>query len=297
MATLFEYFSSDFSSGLKFDQPMSLTITEVHSGEVTKVDFKKKVILDDPGSTRLMVFYIQETELVEEICSTLIRDYDKIVEESLGLDVIGGYVNDMTAGLHKTVFSRRIYFYSENELSSEALARLNTKATEQELFITIRSLQYQEKRNTVNKPLAFISHDSKDKEHIARPIAQKLSSRLCTVWYDEYSMKVGDSLRNSIEKGIKETKKCIIILTPNFLNNPGWTKKEFESIFTREMIFEEKIILPIWHKVTKEEVYEYSPSLADTVALIWPDKDNLESTEYEKQVEALVSKLHTAIQA
>jgi hypothetical protein len=40
---------------------------------------------------------------------------------------------------------------------------------------------------------------------------------MITVWYDEFSLKVGDSLRESIEKGIKECKKCILILTQNYL--------------------------------------------------------------------------------
>ena len=145
------------------------------------------------------------------------------------------------------------------------------------------------------QPLAFISHDSKDKELIAKPLAHGLNSRLCFVWYDEFSLKVGDSLRESIEKGIKEAKKCVLVLTPNFLNNPGWGKKEFNSIFTREMIFDERIVLPIWHNVTKEDVYEYSPSLADTVALIWPNKSDLADAEYSQEVEKLISKIHTAV--
>jgi len=61
------------------------------------------------------------------------------------------------------------------------------------------------------------------------------------------------------------------------------------------MIFNERIVLPIWYDVSKEEVYEYSPSLADTVALIWPKKDDLSEEEYKKNVELLISKVHTAI--
>ena len=77
----------------------------------------------------------------------------------------------------------------------------------------------------IEKPMAFISHHSKDKDRIVRPLAIGLNSRLCFVWYDEFSLKVGDSLRESIESGIKDAKKCVLILTPNFLSNPGWTKR------------------------------------------------------------------------
>jgi hypothetical protein len=89
------------------------------------------------------------------------------------------------------------------------------------------------------------------------------------VWYDEYSLKVGHSLREQIEKGLKECKKCILILTPNYLSNEGWGKKEFNSVFTRELIEKQNVVLPVWHNVSAREIYEYSPSLADRVALNW----------------------------
>ena len=66
----------------------------------------------------------------------------------------------------------------------------------------------------------------------------------CPVWYDEYSVKVGDSLRASVEKGLKESKKCVLILSPNFLSNTGWTKTEFDSIFTRQILEGSNIVPP-----------------------------------------------------
>lgn len=92
---------------------------------------------------------------------------------------------------------------------------------------------------------------------------------MCPVWYDEFSLKVGDSLRESIEIGLKECSKCILVITPNFLGNGGWSKREYDSIFTRELIEKQKVILPVWHEVSKEQVYEYSPILADRVAVQW----------------------------
>jgi TIR domain len=59
---------------------------------------------------------------------------------------------------------------------------------------------------------------------------------MCPVWYDEFALKIGDNLRDSIERGLKECRKCVLVLSPNFLTNGGWTKKEFDSIFTREIL-------------------------------------------------------------
>jgi hypothetical protein len=133
-------------------------------------------------------------------------------------------------------------------------------------------------------PLAFISHDSRDKEEIASKIALGLQKRMCFVWYDEYSLKVGDSLRESIEKGLKECKKCVLVLSPNFLSNTGWTKVEFNSIFTREILETKNLVLPVWCGISKEELYEYCPTLLDRVGLHW-----------EKGEDQVINKLHQAI--
>jgi hypothetical protein len=126
--------------------------------------------------------------------------------------------------------------------------------------------------------LAFISHDSRDKDEIVRELVQELSRLMCPVWYDEYSLRVGASLRESIEAGLKETRNCfhsscrkrrncIVILSPNFLSNDGWGKAEFNSVFTREILEKQNVMLPVWHNVTVEQIYEYSPQLAGKVGL------------------------------
>ena len=84
-----------------------------------------------------------------------------------------------------------------------------------------RGLQYAEPRSIPERPLVFISHDSRDKADIAHPLALMLEERNCPVWYAEFSLRVGDSLRESIERGLKETRKCILILTPISLGMKG----------------------------------------------------------------------------
>ena len=124
-------------------------------------------------------------------------------------------------------------------------------------------------RSKWEKPRAFISHDSRDNTSIAEPIALQLQKFMCPVWYDQYSLRVGDSLRESIERGLKECSKCILVLTPNFLSNKGWSKREYDSIFTREVVEKQRVILPVWHEISAEDVYNYSPILADRVAVQW----------------------------
>jgi hypothetical protein len=92
---------------------------------------------------------------------------------------------------------------------------------------------------------------------------------MCPVWYDQFSLKVGDSLHESIEQGLRECHKCILVLTPNFLGNKGWSKREYDSIFTREVVEKQKVILPVWHEISAQDVYQYSPILADRFAVQW----------------------------
>jgi len=68
---------------------------------------------------------------------------------------------------------------------------------------------------------------------------------------------------------LKETAKCIVILSPHFLANKRWTKVEFDSVFTREIIEERNVFLPVWAGVTVSDVYEYSPSLANRLGIDW----------------------------
>jgi len=74
-------------------------------------------------------------------------------------------------------------------------------------------------------------------------------------------------LRQSIEAGLKNTKKCILVISPNFIENNGWGRSEFDSVFTREILEQKNVILPVWHNVTAKKVFEYSPSLANKVGL------------------------------
>lgn len=168
-------------------------------------------------------------------------------------------------------FSRRVFYYLEGEVAGNQVEELKEIANSKHLDLQIRSEAHKQKREKLEKPLAFICHDSRDKDSIARPLATRLIELACPVWFDEFSLSVGDSLRESVEAGIKECSKCIIIVTPNFIGNEGWPKKEFNGVFTKEIIEKEDIFLPIWNDVSTQDVFDYSPILADRFAARWED--------------------------
>ena len=49
----------------------------------------------------------------------------------------------------------------------------------------------------------FISYASKDRESVAAPLANALCNKGLSVWFDQFEIKVRDSLFSSISEGIK----------------------------------------------------------------------------------------------
>ena len=116
----------------------------------------------------------------------------------------------------------------------------------------------------VRKFDVFISHASEDKSEVVRPLALALQERNLQVWYDEFELKIGDSLRQKIDKGLANSRFGIVVLSKHFIKK-GWTNYELDGIISKS-ISGQQVVLPIWHEITKQEVIDYSPSLSDKVA-------------------------------
>ena len=110
----------------------------------------------------------------------------------------------------------------------------------------------------------FISHATEDKDAIVRPLAESLVSQGLRVWYDEFELRIGDSLRRKIDSGLARSRFGVVVVSHSFLAK-NWPQYELDGLVTREMTGKQ-MILPLWHKITKQEVIDYSPSLADKVA-------------------------------
>jgi hypothetical protein len=111
----------------------------------------------------------------------------------------------------------------------------------------------------------FISHASEDKDTIARPLAASLRAAGLRVWFDETELRLGDSLRRSIDNGLAQCRYGVVIISPSFLRKE-WPQRELDGLTARE-IGSRKVILPIWHDVSFADVARYSPVLADRLAV------------------------------
>jgi hypothetical protein len=111
----------------------------------------------------------------------------------------------------------------------------------------------------------FISHATEDKEDFVRPLAHGLTERGLKVWFDDFTLKVGDSLRRSIDRGLAGSRFGIVVISPHFLRKE-WPQRELDGLVARE-IDGRKVILPVWHNVTAEKIRNCSPTMADKVAV------------------------------
>ena len=111
----------------------------------------------------------------------------------------------------------------------------------------------------------FISHASEDKDDIVRPLAHALRERGLVVWYDEFVLKIGDSLRRKIDEGISRSRFGLVVFSASFFAK-GWPQHELDGLVTMS-VDGRQILLPLWHKISMDEVVQASPSLADKVAL------------------------------
>ena len=117
-----------------------------------------------------------------------------------------------------------------------------------------------------NQLNTFISYAHEDKDEIARPLALALRRRGLKVWFDEFSLSAGQSIRSSIDAGLATCKAGIVILSPNFFAK-RWPVAELNGLISRQRGGAETVIIPVWHRITHSDVLQFSPTLADHLSI------------------------------
>src|SRR5690606_22849016 len=175
--------------------------------------------------------------------------------------------------------SRRLRSYEDQQARDDERARKKI-AEEQRCLIREREAHERRLRDQVRSQVLqgqgtgfsdhqqahdfFISHASEDKDGFVRELAEALRRKGANVWYDEFTLKVGDSLRRNIDRGLASSRFGVVVLSEQFFRKE-WPNKELDGLVALEVQGQTRI-LPIWHKVSKDEVTRYSPPLADKVA-------------------------------
>ena len=113
----------------------------------------------------------------------------------------------------------------------------------------------------------FISHAWEDKGDFVDEFVNELRNLGIKVWYDTSEIKWGDAMRKRIDDGLRKSRFGVAVLSPNYIKEGKyWTKAELDGLFQLDSIGG-KVLLPIWHNLTKKEVMEYSPIIASRKAM------------------------------
>ena len=200
MATLRQYFETDFSNTARMHVKFS----------VEGIDVDAVVLFDFSGYLAYLACYVPERGRKLDFFYSLIRalDYGKTplhftgkiilpatkefygalkIEHKQDFAILARLFGDPTWVSTKDFqASRRVFIYSESDLTVNEVLSLKEEGRKLGHEIQFRSKEYVTYRTNRETPLAFISHDSRDKDAIARRIAVNLQKMLCPVWYDEF---------------------------------------------------------------------------------------------------------------
>jgi hypothetical protein len=199
-----------------------------------------------------------------------------LVQQRTGQTVTGGA--EALAEAERELKRRAGKLYEKAEAKLDVLLQSSLAASERNDVV--------ESRNSAEvSPLfdVFISHATEDKPYV-EPLVKALEAAGIKVWFDKTALEWGDDLRPSIDLGLANCRYGIVIFSKAFLRRKKWTEYELNSLFALEQPGR-KMVLPIWHGITREDVLEYGAGFADRLAKV-SSKDS-----YEDIVESLLALL------
>ena len=145
---------------------------------------------------------------------------------------------DPETGKHSDVFVDRL---SENRIAirttgSPAFVRL----LEKRLGVDPGKVQIMNTADGAAHPKVYLAHASEDKDRV-RPIAEYLMANGVDVWFDEWEIDLGDSLRQKMEEGLGSMTHFVVVLTETSITKP-WVAKEVDVGLVRQVGGESRFV-------------------------------------------------------
>lgn len=255
---------------------MTIAVTDVRGGAEHQISEAAKAL--GKAAQRIAVFREihsgkKRIKTATEIARAIGLPRKRVLEEAIKL--VHKQIVDLTKRNGELAYQRDNFFYVHREqiirravgtntyvplLKSVAIQPITRKMAEPRLpRQTARPSRRTTKRHDI-----FLSHASEDKS-VARALYRALKRKGVSVWFDEGTLKIGDSLRTKIDEGLAHCRFGVVILSPSFFAK-DWPKKELDGLVSRENISGKKVLLPIWHQVTKAQVTKFSPMLSGRLA-------------------------------
>ncbi len=93
---------------------------------------------------------------------------------------------------------------------------------------------------------AFISYARADQDFV-HSLANKLSKRNISVFFDKTALATGDTLVHSINQAVESAKYVIAVMSPDYFAST-WARKEYELALVKEFKNEKVKVLPILYR-------------------------------------------------
>jgi hypothetical protein len=151
---------------------------------------------------------------------------------------VASSIVDPETGKHADVFVRRT---SDTTMVLKT-SGLRTFAAELErrLGLDVGAVEV-DRVDGEKRPLVYLAHGSEDKETIVRPLAHRLMEKGIDVWFDNWEIRAGDSLRRKMEEGLGNCTHFVVVLTPASMTKP-WVNAEIDAAFVRRVAGVSKLI-------------------------------------------------------
>ena len=112
----------------------------------------------------------------------------------------------------------------------------------------------------------FISHASKDKLDYVEELYRTISRLGINIFYDTETFEWGDNWKEKIYEGVESSEFAIIVISKNYFGRE-WTEKELSGFLNKQNESGEKIILPLLHGISIDDLNKQYPDLGEIQAI------------------------------
>jgi hypothetical protein len=265
MATIRDYFETDFHREFVASKTMCFRC----GPDGRLVDVRADLHFEFDANELFISFYLPAAPDPMALLRAACAQVNHVLTLRDGRGISVGKEGELNARAEDLVFAGRVFAYTEDDLSDEDINAVASELRRDGLHLHCRGPRYARARDAFERPLAFISYDSSDRQFVATPLAHALAAIRCRAWFDEYSMHAGDPLERTILKGLEECERCIVVLSPRYLENQRWARREFDAIAEREERENRALIIPVRVGVTERQIADFSPTIAHRRSIEW----------------------------
>jgi hypothetical protein len=223
--------------------------------DVVTMPFELYILLDFNASYSTIAAFpkepiVNESQLIQ-LHRCIVAIAKGIADRSIGYEIFTKMPR-LSHQPDRLGYNRSVYIYAPEMPIGADIARAYFENAG--IRPRVRDLEYYRQQWEARRPDVFISHDSADKLTVAEPLYHALSAKGLKVWFDKYTLNLGDSLSEKINEGIAECRYGILILSKAFLANERWAERELKSFSVKDAIGDSHKLIPIWHGITEQDL-------------------------------------------